>query len=563
MRLHYYALFLILICLFSACKKEEEQLADKATLTASSTMLSWENLPEGRISESKTLQLEGNHFTTSAVLQSSAGFIISRDNVSFSDRVNLSSEELNAGLNIFVQCDAREQRPSLLEGQLILESNELATAFEVNLQAKVIPYSEPILHFDTEGLALLRSEAGRHSRTQTFSISSENLSGSLLLQSSISFPISLDNQNFSRELTLDANEVNREPRVIYVRFSPSANAEAGLQTASIGAEASGIARQELRIEGEVVGTETFNYQAFESEHLAFGEGLSQRKTQTFSLHPDVSQVSQIDMYIKLRCPSGGCNAWDVYANILAKDPTTGTFYEIGRYITPYGVGNQQRERGFKIDVTDFKSVLEGQVELQSFIEVWGSDGWLLSVDFDFTEGLPDYAYTEIAPIVQYNAHSLQIPYGKDASHFDLQKTVAIPNQVEKTYLRTIITGWGHATPNDPDGRPCAEWCFRTHHIHVNGSALFTHDLAPIGCGSNPVRPQGGNWRPDRAGWCPGMEVPLRIDYFAENMAGSQFGYEYVFENWRNNNGNGDAFYALSSFVVVKSDTPIEKPTVRE
>ena len=35
-------------------------------------------------------------------------------------------------------------------------------------------------------------------------------------------------------------------------------------------------------------------------------------------------------------------------------------------------------------------------------------------------------------------------------------------------------------------------------------------MGPIGCGSNPISNQGGNWAPDRAGWCPGMVVPVRI-----------------------------------------------------
>ena len=38
-------------------------------------------------------------------------------------------------------------------------------------------------------------------------------------------------------------------------------------------------------------------------------------------------------------------------------------------------------------------------------------------------------------------------------------------------------------------------------------------MGPIGCGNNPISNQGGNWAPDRAGWCPGMVVPLRLDKF--------------------------------------------------
>jgi len=45
-------------------------------------------------------------------------------------------------------------------------------------------------------------------------------------------------------------------------------------------------------------------------------------------------------------------------------------------------------------------------------------------------------------------------------------------------------------------------------------------MGPIGCGSNPVSPQNGNWEPDRAGWCPGMEVPIRLDKFTNDISNS-------------------------------------------
>ena len=172
---------------------------------------------------------------------------------------------------------------------------------------------------------------------------------------------------------------------------------------------------------------------------------------------------------------------------------------------------------------DFKSLLTGNVELKAFIEVWGSDGWELSVNFDYVEGTTDYQYYEIAPIVQYNNNSLAgVIYGEDASAFDLSKDVFVPSNTESMHLRTIITGWGHATPNDSNGRPCAEWCYRTHSVKINNNQEFQHYLGPIGCVTNPVSPQNGNWAPDRAGWCPGMAVPNRINSLEASLAGTTF-----------------------------------------
>ncbi len=306
---------------------------------------------------------------------------------------------------------------------------------------------------------------------------------------------------------------------------------------------------------------------FDNQRLAFGGGHNQSATGIFNFPEDLSSVETIKMFIKIDCPSGGCNVWDVFAHLQVKDPATGDFYEMGRYITPYGVDNHQLDRGFEFDVTDFKSLLTGNTELRTFIEVWGADGWEVSVEFDFIEGTPDYNYYNIARVIEYNQNSLEgVPYGVEAPSFDLTKDVQIPNNSASTHLRTIITGWGHATPEDPGtGRACAEWCYRTHAVKINGTEQFSHDMGPIGCGSNPVSPQSGNWQPNRAGWCPGMAVPTRIDQFNSAMAGQNFSLEYSFEPWEADGGSlsgqDGAYYAISTFVVVKSNSPIEKPIV--
>jgi len=266
------------------------------------------------------------------------------------------------------------------------------------------------------------------------------------------------------------------------------------------------------------------------------------------------------MYIKLRCSGEGCNAWDVYSNIRLQDPASENWFEIGRFITPYGVDNSQLAKGFPIDVTDFKSLLTGEVNLRSFIEVWGSDGWIVSVDFEVIEGTPDYEYYAVAPLLDYAQHSLAgIPYGVEID-FELDKCITIPGNSEETAIRTTISGWGHATPLDAGGRPCAEWCFRTHNVLIDEMPVFQHEMKGIGCDKNKVQPQGGNWQPDRAGWCPGMEVPVRTDVFDYARAGESCCYKYELESWTNDMqttaDNKNAYYAITSFVVVKSNTPL-------
>lgn len=313
---------------------------------------------------------------------------------------------------------------------------------------------------------------------------------------------------------------------------------------------------------EAVTPKTINVKAFYQQKL---NGSVQSAFQTASFPADMKKAQKVLMYVKLECPTGGCGAWDVYANVLVKEKTTGAYYEMGRYITPYGRDNSTRGRGFVFDVTDFKSVLTGEVELKIFTEVWTNAGWLITVDFDVTMGKPDYEYYAITPVMQYNQHSLAgMPYGEPHS-FKTNYQISIPANAKETALRTIISGWGHATPADPDGRPAAEWCFRSHKVLIDDVSTFTHELTGLGCETNAVPGQAGNWKPDRAGWCPGMEVPLRVNKLPDAKAGKTFKFNYQLQDWTNNfkstADNKHAYYAISTFAVVKANEPVQPAVV--
>lgn len=306
-----------------------------------------------------------------------------------------------------------------------------------------------------------------------------------------------------------------------------------------------------------------NYATFDNVLTAFSDDASQSVEDTFEFPEDTHQLQSIKMYVQDFCPDKNCDEWDRFANVYVKDKASDTWYEIGRFITPYWVGTEQLERGLEFDVTDFKSLLSGETELKIYTETWNDKGRTYSVDFDFIYGETDYKYSQVVPIMQYNKSSIDgVPYGS-AHDLEMNKSIQLPFEIEAAHLRTIISGWGHATPNDMGGRGCAEWCFRTHHILINDAPDFEHYLGPLGCADNPIDNQApGNWEGDRAGWCPGMAVPVREDALDSSLFGESFDFEYALEDWTNNQMNGDAFYAISSFVVVKSNEPItEMPSV--
>ena len=431
----------------------------------------------------------------------------------------------------------------------------------------VIPPDLPSISVDKTSITFDDTMVTKSSTTASVFIQSKNIESAVNISSSEGFEISLNNLDFGNSLTIEANE----SKTVYVRFSPS-----NIQnySGSIDVENTQATNVKINLSGEGVQLR-YNYKAFSNKRLAWGSGYSQAASQNFDLHTDNSNIEGIKMYIRLECPSGGCDPWDRFANILVKNSDTNQWYEMARHITPYGVGNSVLDRGLEVDVSDFKSLLVGNVELKTYAETWVSSGWVISIEFDFLVGEPDYKYYQITPVIQFNNNSLSgVPYGGengvtelDETKFDLKKSISLGSNIKSAHFRTIISGWGHATPADSDGRACAEWCFRTHKIKIDNIDKFSHYMGPIGCSSNPITNQGGNWSPDRAGWCPGMVVPVRIDQFNSDISNSTINFEYYFQPWTNNfvgtqgYNNKNAYNAISSFIVLKSDQQIDAATI--
>ncbi len=430
----------------------------------------------------------------------------------------------------------------------------------------VIP-DTPSIIVDKTSLNFDDTMVSKSSSASSILVESKNVNSSVEIIVTDGFEISSDNLNFGNSLTIDANQ----SKTIHVRFSPSK-----IQTYSGSIDIKNAEANDVKISLSGDGVQLkYNYKAFSKTRLAWGSGFSQSASQSFDLHNNNDNIEGIKMYIRLECPSGGCDPWDRFANILVKNSNTNQWYEMARHITPYGVGNSQLTRGLQVDVTDFKSLLSGNVELKIYAETWVGSGWVISLEFDYLAGNPDYKYYQITPVIQFNRNSLSgVPYGGengntqlDKEKFDLTKTISVGSNIKSAHFRTIISGWGHATPADSDGRACAEWCFRTHKIKINNVDKFSHYMGPIGCGNNPISNQGGNWAPDRAGWCPGMVVPLRLDKFDTDVSNTDINFEYYFQPWTNNfvgtpgYNNKNAYNAISTFIVLKSDQEIEPATI--
>jgi hypothetical protein len=194
--------------------------------------------------------------------------------------------------------------------------------------------------------------------------------------------------------------------------------------------------------------------------------------------------------LQVQCPTGGCGAWDRVASVEAKGHD-GRWFEIIRYITPYGVACSH-----SIDLTDYMSILQGKITFRVNCATL-DNGYLYSLKFNFQNGIPAHKYSYLAEV-----WNTIYPFG---DYSDLQPVdtfyYAYPANTVASKLKLVSTGHGWGTLNTGNA---AEFYNATHNIWVNGNKTF-NQLNWTDCNPNPdgCQPQNGTWYYDRAGWCPG------------------------------------------------------------
>ncbi len=196
-------------------------------------------------------------------------------------------------------------------------------------------------------------------------------------------------------------------------------------------------------------------------------------------------------------------------------------FEIGRYITPYGIGLSLDSDGWTwvFDVTDYAPLLQGMVELEA-----GNWQELLDLKFLFIEGTPP---REVKRVDAFWKGSYNL------SNFDQNVTEHsfTPEADEETFrLKTRASGHGFGQGNN-----CAEFCFNTHTVEVNGTPQWSWEIMQE-CADNPLYPQGGTWIYDRAGWCPGDVVTTQdfeLTPLVSNNAPFSVDYDITYDPFGN------------------------------
>ncbi len=228
--------------------------------------------------------------------------------------------------------------------------------------------------------------------------------------------------------------------------------------------------------------------------------------------------SRIIGHFSVTCPgiAGGCDDWDRVARVQVLSPE-GQWIEIIRYITPYGIPCDHT-----LDLTDYVSLLQGDVPWKLSIGTWGTGGWEVTLDLEYVAGKPNYPYSHVYLV--WNGH---YPFGDPANLQPVPEvSLDIHDYGEKAFLDLVTTGHGWGQNNTDNA---AEFYHAVHHIYVNGHS-YEQDLWQQ-CNPNPDNCTGqhGTWYYDRAGWCPGsLAKRYRYD-LSDFIYGDTVTLSYIFD----------------------------------
>lgn len=219
----------------------------------------------------------------------------------------------------------------------------------------------------------------------------------------------------------------------------------------------------------------------------------------------------------LATPSGSENLYDVNGNVLLSNPFTGnstlnntqvTYYEapieivhdveIGRYITPYGIGFDLGPNGFTwiYDVTDYQMYLHDLVDLAAH-----NTQELIDLRFAFIEGIPPRDVHKREPVwSEWRSYGYQ---AMDDNTVLASTNLVLSDTSSMFKLKTRMSGHGQV-----GNGACCEWVQKDHKILVDGVERFNWNIwRTSACGDSPIPEQGGTWPYAREGWCPGDLVP--------------------------------------------------------
>ena len=248
------------------------------------------------------------------------------------------------------------------------------------------------------------------------------------------------------------------------------------------------------------------------------------------------------------CPAGSqyCGSWDYTTEVYAKPAGLDTV-EIARVITPYATDwlTQNKKNDYVIDVTDYSSILKGNLDFRYRYEGY-SWGFTLTLKLEMIEGTPP-----MNALAAKNVYNGYYTYGKTADPIENYlpaKPFQYSSPAAKAYLKNIISGHGS------DDNQCSEFCSKYYNLKINNSNVSQKQLWRSDCGKNDIYPQTGTWVYERANWCPGNTViPITHDLSGLTSPSTTFSVDIDMEPYTApNQSNTGAGYNIVSQLITYS-----------
>ena len=283
----------------------------------------------------------------------------------------------------------------------------------------------------------------------------------------------------------------------------------------------------------------------------------------------VGAYDEIIGYLDITCPSGGCDPWDRVSSVEVQGKN-GEWYEVIRYLTPYGVGCSH-----EIDLTDFMSLLSGKTTFRITLVTF-ANGFEYTLNLAYNSGEPSNPYTDVQKLWYQTYQFGDLANLQPTEDF----TVSFPENTTSAKIKLVSTGhgWGVDENSETENtNNAAEFSNNTHHIWVNGAETFEqHNWND--CNPNPdnCSPQAGTWQFDRAGWCPGS-IAQFFDFDLSPFIADDLELEYVFDEsyvdlchpnnpncvsgvtCDNCDGGFNPHLIVSSYLISKGSYPLGQP----
>lgn len=253
---------------------------------------------------------------------------------------------------------------------------------------------------------------------------------------------------------------------------------------------------------------------------ALNDAQHHKVKNTVAFPDSVAGIGRVVCTLTLENTPKGIDPWDRLAQLFLTD-SSGERYEILRWITPYRKAWQWR-----VDLTDFLPLLRGKKELELACETY-SEGWLVSIDFDF---YPGAIAREPYKVVKLWNGVAKIGLADDPiERFLVPQTVPLDRETTGAAFYSIVTGHG----GSPNALNAGEFHPLWRKLHCDGRT-FTNRLWKDDVYLNPCRPQGGTWKFSRAGWSPGDVVaPWIVDLTSAVAPGKSLRLAYELQPYSN------------------------------